>query len=197
MLKEKNRKIANQTGFTLIEILIITSLIIILFSVLIVVINPSKKIESAYNAARASDSKTIASAVQQYFIDNESYSGLGITTTPKEICNTGFEEAGSNKINCSGYANLSNLVSKYTVAIPADPTVSADESGSGYVIYLDSTRPVVYSNRHNTNTNVPSFDRNISFAEMDTPLLVLVAIIILAVIISSIYILRSRSNRGY
>ncbi|MGA1046803.1 MAG: type II secretion system protein, partial [Minisyncoccia bacterium] len=110
-------------GFTLLEMVLVITLIGIIISVALVVINPNSQIAKVRNSQRISDVNTIYSAVEQYFTDNLTYPE-GMTTTKKDVCN------GSTVVeNC---IDLSGLVPTYLASVPIDP------SGVAYQIYINS-----------------------------------------------------------
>src|SRR2546430_807558 len=121
------RKLRNQKGFTLIEVLLVVAIIAILAGIVIIAVNPNKQFGDTRNSQRRSDVKTIIDAVYQYTLDVALPST--ITSTPTEVCATG---AGS----CTGLIDLAVLTAsgKYLVALPKDPqcaTVCA-ANGVGY-----------------------------------------------------------------
>jgi prepilin-type N-terminal cleavage/methylation domain-containing protein len=77
-----------KSGFTLIEILIVVTILSILAAVVSLNLRPDNKIDNTMNTVRHADSRTIHNAIQQYVIDNEGYGELNITSVPQEICNT-------------------------------------------------------------------------------------------------------------
>ena len=122
------RKMKNEKGFTLLEILLVVAAIAILAGIVIVAINPSKQIADTQNSQRASDVNTILNAVYQYSIDNDGAMPASIETTQTEICKT-------DAASCANLIDLSVLTSneEYLVAIPSDPTGSS-ANGAGYAI---------------------------------------------------------------
>lgn len=116
-----------EEGFTLLEILLVVSAIVILASIVILAINPSRQIGKTHNAQRASDVNAILNGVYQYALDNNSTIPATITTTQTEICKTGGD--------CTGLIDLSVLTASetYLTSIPNDPTGSST-NGAGYEI---------------------------------------------------------------
>lgn len=125
-----------QTGFTLIEILLVIGILGILAAAVIIAINPARQFAQANNAQRESNINTVLNAVYQYAIDNAGLIPSTITTTPTEICATG---AGS----CTGLVDLSALTTNaiYLVSIPQDPQCSTvcAANGVGYEIFRNAT----------------------------------------------------------
>ncbi|MDH3324751.1 MAG: type II secretion system GspH family protein [Candidatus Peregrinibacteria bacterium] len=122
------------SGFTLLEMLLVVAAIAILAGIVIVALNPYKQLGDTKNAQRYADVNTILNAVYQYSIDNDGAlpGGIPITScgtfSTNEICNT---DANS----CDNLVNLSELTleEKYLIEIPRDPTGSST-NGSGYHI---------------------------------------------------------------
>ncbi len=82
----------NNSGFTLLEILLVVAAIAILAGIVIVAINPGKQLGATRNAARQSDVSSILNAVYQYSLDN---SGL----FPPNI-DTNLRMLGTNVSGC-------------------------------------------------------------------------------------------------
>jgi len=110
------KKLKQQEGFTLIEVLLVVAIIAILAGVVILAVNPTKQLGSARNATREENVTTILDAVYQYEIDNNGNLPSSITTTPTDICATGAS-------SCTGLIDLTVLTTngKYLTAIPEDP----------------------------------------------------------------------------
>jgi prepilin-type N-terminal cleavage/methylation domain-containing protein len=125
----------NSKGFTVLELVIVISIIALLFSITTVFINPVERINAAYDASKSSDMRVIERASHQFFIDQSSYAPLNITTEFKEICDTGFDSAEEVTSNCAGLINLARLVPTYVVAIPANP-IKNEGPGAGYAIKI-------------------------------------------------------------
>lgn len=110
------RKLRNEKGFTLIEVLLVVAIIAILAGIVILAVNPGKQLGDTRNAERKADVNTILNAVYQYSIDNQGNLPSTITTTATDVCSTGAS-------SCTGLIDLSVLTAngKYLVAIPKDP----------------------------------------------------------------------------
>lgn len=134
----KARGEPKQSGFTLLEILLVIAAIAILAGIVIIAVNPNKQLGDTKNAQRRVDVNTILNAAYQYSIDNSGTLPSSIPTsvtcsTPStnEVCKTGG--------TCTGLVDLSVLTAseKYVVTIPADPTGSST-NGTGYFIAKNS-----------------------------------------------------------
>ena len=117
----------SQSGFTLLEILLVVAAIGILAGIVIFAINPAKQLGATRDAQRKVDINTILNATYQYIIDNN---GLppSITSSSTEICRT-------SAVSCSGYIDLSVLTNleKYLISLPIDPQ-NTSTNGTGYFI---------------------------------------------------------------
>lgn len=125
------KKMRQQGGFTLLEVLLVVAVLAILAGIVIVAINPGKNLADTRNAQRQTDVTTILDAVYQYSLDNNGSVPASITTTATEICATGAA-------SCTGLVDLGVVTAneKYLVAIPKDPQCSTTcaTNGTGYKI---------------------------------------------------------------
>lgn len=105
-----------------------------LSAAVIVMIRPGKNAAEHRNATRVSDVVTIANAVYQYSVANNSALPASITTTPTEACKTGG--------TCAGLVDLGVLTAgeKYLASMPRDPkcgtttTENCNVNGTGYQV---------------------------------------------------------------
>lgn len=138
MVKE-NLKDNKQSGFTLIEILVVIGIIAILAAVVLIAINPARQFAQARNSQRTSNINAILNAIGQYTADNK---GALPSIPDGEIDDTLCAE----------------LVPTYLPILPTDPLsdsdgvsiaeAGCDDIGSGDVDYLvtdDATGRVTVS----------------------------------------------------
>ncbi len=113
---------SSKRGFTIVELLIVIVVIAILAAISIVAYNGVQ--QRARNAQRVQDIKTIAKAVELYFIDNGSL--------PNSLCSLGVGckiNSGWNTTADASWQNLeSQLVPKYISSLPKDPQASTATS---------------------------------------------------------------------
>lgn len=113
-------------GFTLMELIISIAIIGIISGVVLVGINPAKRIGQSRDAKRWSDVVSILNAVLKYQVDNRNYPS-GITTTAQVL---GTATGDANCV-CSGGTGTedcldlsSDLVDDYLAEIPCDENSS-------------------------------------------------------------------------
>jgi prepilin-type N-terminal cleavage/methylation domain-containing protein len=134
----KSSKFSDQSGFTLLEILLVVTAIAILAGIVIVALNPNYQLGLTRNSQRKTDVGTILNAIYQYSLDNNGSLPTGIQTggciagfTGAQICKTGG--------TCAGLTDLSSLTAsgKYLVAMPTDPSGSGTNN-TGYFVTKDA-----------------------------------------------------------
>lgn len=128
-------------GFTLVEILLVVTIISILAAIVILAINPSRQLALTRNAQRRVDVNTILNAIYQFTIDNNGRLPSQITTTQAEVCLTG---TGTASATCGALADLEPLTNseRYLVSIPIDPSGATTTFGTGYHIKKSSNNRI-------------------------------------------------------
>lgn len=112
MHKKQQKK--KQSGFTLIEILVVIGIIAILAAVVLIAINPARQFASANDSQRTSNVNAILNAIGQYAADNKGDLPAGLdngtcpSATPCALANTDLDI-------CTA------LVPTYIPALPVDP----------------------------------------------------------------------------
>ncbi|MDD5463852.1 MAG: hypothetical protein PHP62_01785 [Candidatus Moranbacteria bacterium] len=107
--------------------------LVIVLGVVIVAINPAKKMLEMRNSQRRSDVVNILNSVYQYSIDHSGELPESITTQPTVICK-------SNALSCDGLVDISEITDdeKYLLSkVPVDPK-EKDANSSGYQILKHS-----------------------------------------------------------
>lgn len=120
-------------AFTLIELLIVISVLGTLVAITLVAINPSRMFGQATQTKRQSDAVVLGKAIDQYVIDQKGAipSQLLPLETPKPVArNSGGTEADI----------CSLLVPNFIPALPVDPSIS----GSSYITNCSATYSTGY-----------------------------------------------------
>ena len=133
--------IKKQSGFTLLEILLVVAAIAILAGIVIVALNPAKQLGDTRNAERWSDVNAILNATHQYAIDNNGNFPSDIETDTTGDCpadDGGVDSAICTDGSCSSsLINLyDDLVPTYLTDIPTDPS-GANGEDTNYDIVKD------------------------------------------------------------
>ena len=111
-----------RSAFTLVELLVVISVLATLMAITLVAINPSRLFGQATHTKRQSDAAVLGKAIDQYVIDQRGAipSQLLPLETPKPVAhNSGGDEADI----------CSLLIPNFIPALPVDPSIS----GSSYI----------------------------------------------------------------
>lgn len=116
-MNDSNKNHSKQSGFTLIEILIVIGLIAILAAIVIIAINPARQFAQGRNSQRTSNVNAILNAVGQYGADNRGlftcFTTAGLNSSAKIIKSS----PSGSEIDIR-----SCIVPTYIPEIPVDPT---------------------------------------------------------------------------
>lgn len=123
--------IKRKKGFSLLEVLLVITIIGVLAGAIILVIDPAEQFANARNQQREIDLQTISFATEQYVEENLGALPPGLNSTAKNICRTSCATDGSQ-------VNLQILIPYIGAgAMPVDPD-ETDENLTGYQIRTTS-----------------------------------------------------------
>jgi prepilin-type N-terminal cleavage/methylation domain-containing protein len=126
-------------AFTLLEILLVVTLIGLLLATVVRLINPQRRFGDVNNIQRKSDVFSIYTAINQYREDNRGNLPVGITTTAINICQPGCTE-NSTQID------ITTEISKYIRL--GKPPIDPSQTGSiltGYQVSVNTQGRVIVS----------------------------------------------------
>ncbi len=112
-------------GFTLIEILIVIAIMVIMATVVVVALNPTKRFQDARNARRQSDIQSILTAIHQSIVDNNGTMPTGINTTEKQLGTCVSGGTATCTTTAATCLDMSASMSAYLKSIPFDPNGTA------------------------------------------------------------------------
>ena len=145
---------AHQKGFTLIELLVVIGILAILFSIVLIAINPARQFNQANDTKRRSDTLQILNAIHEYAAENSGNLPASLDKTvgmpavpvaqPTPVPPTPYEV--KNGAIADGAADICLLIMpKYISALPADPEVNNGQPitncgtyDTGYQVTVDS-----------------------------------------------------------
>jgi prepilin-type N-terminal cleavage/methylation domain-containing protein len=112
-----------QSGFAIIELLVVSGILSVLMSISLTAINPGKQLAAAHNVQIQANESAILDAI--YLSEasnggNEPPAISGVTTTPEPLA-----------MNIAEAINVCpDLVPNYLVTLPIDPLTGSDSGGS-------------------------------------------------------------------
>jgi len=125
-------------GFTLVELLVVIGILTVLFSIVLIAINPSRQFSQANDTQRRGDISTFLNAIYQYSADNNNQVPGGVITSLQTIA------SGSGNLDLCTF-----LVPTYIEKMPADPTTgyytNCTDYNTGYTIISSGENEITIS----------------------------------------------------
>ena len=141
-------------AFTFIEMLLVMSIIGILATVMVVVVNPAHQLAKARDTQRETDIYSIVATIQQYaaehggtFPDTDGHPDTSNFPTTLTCIGT-----GGGSFNLAGAGDgTDSIVPTYVASLPKDPKIGSTED-SGYLIMVDANKHLTASASGETKT---------------------------------------------
>ena len=163
-------KLSKIKGFTLIEILLVVSILSIILVVVFAALNPAQRLAEAQDARRWNDVNQLLTAIHECILDNDgTLSSCDLTddNTAREIVNTGIstscnaapcdtEVAATG--NCADLETELVTTQNYMASLPLDPSGPATDH-TGYVVNVNNGLVTVSSCTLDVDGNVISVSR--------------------------------------
>lgn len=119
--------IKQKNGFTLIELIIVLTIISFLLTIIFWALRPLERFSQARNSQRWAEINSLLNAVLNYRVDNQGKFPQGITTDWQVLgtATSNCSICGSNAVACLDLS--SSLSKKYIGVVPFDPLNGSDE----------------------------------------------------------------------
>jgi type II secretory pathway pseudopilin PulG len=112
-----NKNLKNSSnGFTIIEIVLVTGLILLLATILIIYVHPIENKKKSRDLKRISDIETIDRSISEFVADKKRYPDLSNTLRQSTIL-----PAGSSQLTGSNTGWIKENLSSYISMLPIDP----------------------------------------------------------------------------
>lgn len=125
-------------GFTLIELIIVISIIALIATGILIAVNPARRIGETKDAERWSDITAIAKAIDNYTADNghmPSDFNIGTLTTDSKVvlCSSASQLTCDGQTNDCAVINDTDFLGSYLPQLPVDPDKN-NNSDTGYYV---------------------------------------------------------------
>lgn len=133
------KTLTSKKGFTLIELLVVIAIIGVLAGVVIIGVNPARRMAEARDAIRKSDLTLIQKALEVYFIKNGRYPTQWQDTWDNDM--SGWDCGGSD--NSDPF--IPSLTSTYIAKVPHDPSWPTSTCSYRYYAYAPNSMGCTFS----------------------------------------------------
>lgn len=147
---------SHKKGFTLVELLVVIGIIVLLFAVTLIAIDPAKRLRQARDAVRNQDVRDLLEAVQEFIVDNDGDTPTGLDAIDEDDGGEWRQVIGDGGVGgCSGDVGTvctnasteddcltmeADLEPTYFSEIPQDPDGGAEDSTMYYIDLNDNGR---------------------------------------------------------
>lgn len=129
----------NSDGFTLVELIVVMAVLSIILALVLVAINPAKRLRDAADTQRRSDINTILNASQQFNADRRRVpAGISVTSTTTLDSNTANGKALCHDLVDNGYIGQ----------------MPVDSASNGSWVSCDNYNTMGYTIKQNINLSV-------------------------------------------
>ena len=143
-----------EKGFTLMELLLVMAILAVLFTSLVIGLNPARQLAKARDTQRETDLFQLLSVVYQYASE---HSGE-LPDTDGDPATSNFPTSSTcigSGVGCFDLAGAGEsgetIVPEYLAEMPQDPKIGS-ESDTGYTIYVDENGHLIASASGETRT---------------------------------------------